>query len=130
MKVTLFPSRSAFSLALPTFRQAEQNPFSSAHGENTAGLGETCWSLPFANGRWQVTLLSCSSHFGRTDWLSLHRSCQQSNSYLYSLPAPVSNGGPSEKILHKGVDVERLATARWQNDQRISPNHECASLFL
>ena len=42
-----------------------------------------------------------------------------------SLSTPVSNGGPSEKILHKGVDAERLATARWQNDQRVSPSHEC-----
>ena len=33
-----------------------------------------------------------------------------------SLPAPVSNGGPSEKILHERVDVERLATACWQNN--------------
>ena len=50
-----------------------------------------------------------------------------------SLPAPVSNGGPSEKILHKGVDVERLATACWQNDQRVSSSHECfdsAALLL
>ena len=42
-----------------------------------------------------------------------------------SLSASVSNGGPSEKILHKGVDIERLATAHWQNDQCVSPSHEC-----
>ena len=34
-----------------------------------------------------------STSIGRTDWLSLHRCCQQS----CSLPAPVSDGGPACK---------------------------------